>query len=83
MFLDDYFMLRKKNQKDLRYEFANLISSQEEPAVSLIQIKKLLKDYIPNQSISPVLLFGSDIIFARAYLFGIICGKNDDILTAD
>ena len=30
-----------------------------------------------------MLNFCSDISYVRSYLFGIICGKNDQILTAD
>lgn len=29
MYLDDYFMLRRKTQKDIRYEFNQIIQSQE------------------------------------------------------
>lgn len=46
-------------------------------------MRKLLKKFLPDRSNSPMLNFCTDISFIRSYLYGIICGGNNEILTAD
>lgn len=43
----------------------------------------MLRAVIPDRSISPLLMYASDINFARAYLYGIVCGENNHVLTAE
>jgi hypothetical protein len=38
---------------------------------------------VPERSISPLLGFPKEIGFIRAYLYGIMCGNNDRMITSE
>ena len=46
----------------------------------MANVKQIIQDALPTGSPTPVLSFGKEITFIRAFMYGIVAGKNDGIL---
>ena len=82
LYMQEYFALRKKIQKNIIFEFKNFMSSTDED-ICVEQVNSILQLVVPPKHASPILQFANTISFTRAYIYGIVCGSNDNVLKSD
>ena len=54
-----------------------------EGAISIADVRKCLQKVIPDKTVSPSVSFGRDITTTRAFLYGIVCKENNQMLPSD
>jgi len=60
----------------------NTISTLEN-ALSVYDIKRCMRKVIPEKTISPSVGFGGDVFMIRAFLYGLVCNENNEMMSSE